>query len=499
MPKASFEKLNQQAEKSAGQVFANPRNAAAGTIRQLDPKIAAERDLDNFMYSIYDWAELNLKTQAEILEKLLDSGFKVNPNYKKVKSVKEALDYFKHWEKNRACLPYDIDGIVLKVNNLAWQEKLGRTAKHVRWAAAYKFPAQQVTTIVEDIDVQVGRTGALTPVAHLQPVSLAGSIVKRATLHNQDEIARLDVRVGDTVVLQKAGDIIPDIVAVLPKLRAGKEKKFKMPSQCPICGSPAIKKQGEVAYYCSNKNCFAQQKEGLAHFVSRTAFNVDGLGPKILDQLQAADLVKDPADIFLLREEDLLPLERFAEKSAENLVEAIETSKKIELAKFIYALGIRHVGEETAVLLAGRFSSLAELKSVGLEDLQNLAGVGPKVGESVVAWFGNKKNLELLDKLAKAGVKIINSAKKISVKFAGKIFVLTGELETMSRDEAKEKIRALGGNVSSSVSQKTDYVVAGADPGSKFNKANELGVKIIEEKAFLEMIGRGQEKVIIKK
>ena len=505
MPKKSFAKLNIEQNKKGGQIFANPRNAAAGTIRQLDPKISASRDLDSFMYSISNYSEFKFKTQAEILEALKELGFKVNTHWQKINNIKEAFNFFKHWQIHRSKLPYEIDGIVIKVNDLKMQEKLGRTAKHVRWASAYKFPAEQVTTVVEDISVQVGRMGTLTPVAHLRATALAGSIVKRATLHNQDEIERLDVRIGDTVVLQKAGDVIPDIVEVLPKLRTGKEKKFTMPDKCPICGSVAIKRPGEVAFYCSNKNCFAQQREGLYHFVSRRAFDIVGLGPKILDHLQAEGLVKDSADIFLLKEEDLRSLERFAEKSANNLIQAIEKSKKIDLAKFIYALGIRHVGEEMSIVLAKQLSSF-NLKFTGdsnfsikklinifdkitVEDLEKMEGVGPKVGQSIVEWFSNKKNITLLMKLEEVGVKVsVSDVSKAQEKLNGLTFVLTGELETMSRDQAKDKIRELGGSVSSSVSKKTDYVVAGENPGSKYDKASELGVKIIDEKEFLKMI-----------
>ena len=489
LPQKSFEKLNQAQQKIGGQIFANPRNAAAGTVRQLDPKIAANRDLDGFMWTIYTYQSLNLKTQEDILVNLGKLGFKVNAHWQKLKNIRETIKYFEHWAENRNKLPYEIDGIVIKVNDLNLQERLGRTAKQARWAAAYKFAPKQVTTIIEDIAVQVGRTGALTPVAHLRPVKLAGSVVKRATLHNQDEIERLDVRIGDTVVLQKAGDVIPDIIKVLKKMRVGKERKFKMPAQCPICGSAVVKKPGEVASYCANKNCFAQELEGLVHFVAKAAFDIAGLGPKILEQLQRTDLIKDAADIFLLKEEDLAPLERFAEKSAENLIKAINQSKKINLSKFIYGLGIRHAGEETAITLAENFGSLEKLQNASVEELRNIEDIGPKVAESIYDWFHHKKNLEFLGKLKKSGLKIINPPKNSPGKLAGKNFVLTGELKEFSRNQAKEKIRQLGGDVSSSVSKKTDYVVAGENPGLKYDKAESLGVKIISEKEFLKIIG----------
>jgi DNA ligase (NAD+) len=391
------------------------------------------------------------------------------------------------------------------------QERLGRTAKIVRWAAAYKFPPEQVTTVVEDIEVQVGRTGVLTPVAHLRPVPLYGSVVKRATLHNLDEVNRLDVRIGDTVVLQKAGDVIPDIVQILPKMRTGREKKFKMPSHCPICGSTVKKKEGEVAYYCTNRNCYAQQIEELIHFVSKSGFDIAGLGPKILEQLQREDLVKSPADLFLLTKDDLEPLERFAEKSAENLVTAIEKSKKIPLAKFINALGIRHVGEETAILLANFIMSFraspAEcgakrgnlvikpihlfkiFEKVSAGELESVREIGEKVAESIKEWFDNKQNRKLIEELNNNGVEIILPVIQVrNQKLNGLTFVLTGELRSFSREEAKEKIRALGGDVSSSVSAKTDYVVLGDHPGSKYDKAKKLGVKIIEEQEFRRII-----------
>ncbi len=488
MPKKSLIKLNEEQQKKGEDLFANPRNAAAGTMRQLDPQVAANRDLDTFMWTIYEPLKYGLKTQHEIMKKMEVLGFKVNPHYQMVKSVSETLKYFKHWQENRQKLSYEIDGIVLKVNDLELQERLGRTAKHVRWAAAYKFPAEQVTTVVENIEVQVGRTGVLTPVAHLRAVALAGSVVKRATLHNLDEVNRLDVRVGDTVILQKAGDVIPDIVQVLPKMRTGKEKKFQMPVLCPVCDSPVKKQADEVAYYCDNKHCYAQQLERLSHFVSKGAYDIVGLGPKIIEQLQKADLVKTPADIFLLTEDDLSPLERFAEKSAQNLVAAIAEKKKIALARFIYALGIRHVGEETAIALAENFLSLKNIQAASLEELQQTEDIGPRVGASIREWFADKHNQKLLEELANNGVKIINPEKKSPGKLKGLTFVLTGEMENYSRDEAKAKIRELGGDVSGSVSKKTSYVVAGDNPGSKYSKAKELGVKIIAETEFRKLI-----------
>ncbi|MFA5124508.1 MAG: NAD-dependent DNA ligase LigA [Patescibacteria group bacterium] len=488
MSKKALAKVNKEQGKKGEAPFANPRNAAAGTVRQLDPQVAADRELDTFMWTIYEPLRYGLKTQGDIMEKMAKLGLKVNPHWKVVKNIGETVKYFQYWHKHREPLPYEIDGIVLKVNDLKLQERLGRTAKLVRWAAAYKFPAEQVTTVVEDIDVQVGRTGVLTPVAHLRPVPLAGTVVKRATLHNADEVRRLDVRIGDTVVLQKAGDIIPDIIQILPKMRSGKEKKFVMPDKCPVCGSSVVKNEGEVAYYCTNKKCYAQQIEELSHFVSRTAFDIIGLGPKILEQLQKADLVKTPADLFKLTEEDLAPLERFAEKSASNLVTAIYKAKDVPLAKFIYALGIRHVGEETAIALAEAFGNIDKLKTATLDDLRQTDDVGPKVALSIKEWFEDKINLKLINDLLDNGVKVNNPEKRLAGRLKGLTFVLTGELDNFSRAEAKEKVRSLGGDVSSSVSKNTDYVVAGENPGSKFGKAQKLGVKIMTERQFLGLI-----------
>jgi DNA ligase (NAD+) len=486
--KETLEKLNREQKRKKEAPFANPRNAAAGTMRQLDPQVASERELDVFMWTIYEPLNFGLKTQEEVMKQMTELGLKVNPHYQKAKNISATLKYFEQWQKQRNKLPYEIDGIVIKVNDLKFQERLGRTAKHVRWAAAYKFPAEQATTVVEAIEVQVGRTGVLTPVAHLRPTALAGSVVKRATLHNQDEIDRLDVRIGDTVILQKAGDIIPDIVEVLPKLRTGKEKKFKIPENCPVCNSPVRRKSGEVAYYCGNKNCYAKQLEQLSHFVSKGGLDIVGLGPKIIEQLQRTDLIKNPADLFLLKEEDLKLLERFAEKSAVNLVRAIEEKKKIPLAKFIYALGIRHVGEETALALTEAYNSLEKIRRASLEDLQQVEDIGPKVAQSVFDWFSDEHNEKLLDEFFANGVKIINPEKKTPGRFKGLTFVLTGELENWSRSEMKNKIREAGGNVSASVSKNTDYVVAGDNPGSKLAKAKELGVKVIDETKFLQLL-----------
>ncbi|MDD5289982.1 MAG: NAD-dependent DNA ligase LigA [Patescibacteria group bacterium] len=505
MPIKSFEKMNELNKKRGEEVFANPRNAAAGTVRQLDPAVAAERDLQAFFYAIYSQQPTinnQQKTQWEVLNYLKELGFRVENHYQKIKGIEAAKDFFEEIKKIRGKLGFEIDGIVIKVNNLDWQERLGRTAKHVRWAAAYKFAAEQATTVVEDILVQVGRTGILTPVAVLTPVVVAGSTVSRATLHNEDEIARLDVRIGDTVILQKAGDVIPDIVEVLPKMRTGKEQKFMMPKRCPVCNSAVERKTGEAGHYCTNKNCFAQNREKLYHFAGRPCFDIEGLGPKIIDQLLDSGLIEDAADIFALQKGDLEPLERFAEKSADNLIQAIDARRQISPARFINALGIRHVGEETALLLTSRISAngarinpnnfISILQGLTVEELSQIEGIGPVVAESIFDYFHNSKNIKFIEKFFKNGVKIENQKPEIrnqkSKEITGKNFVLTGSLSSMSREEAKEKIRLLGGRVSGAVSKETDFVVAGEEPGSKFTKAKELKVKIIDEQDFLKLL-----------
>ena len=489
--------INQQRKKSGQPQFANPRNAAAGTIRQLDPKIVADRQLDCF---VYDWSggkDQPPASQAEELENLKKLGFKVNPYYKVCRNLAEVEVYWRQWQAKRQSQDYWIDGVVVKINSRRQQEILGYVGKAPRWALAYKFPAEEVTTVIEDIQVQVGRLGTLTPVAFLRPVKLAGTTVKRATLHNEDQIERLDARIGDTVVLRKAGDIIPEVVSVLPKLRTGKEKKFVMPSKCPICGS-AIKRQEitekgqnrSVAVFCTNPRCWAQERRRIIHFVSRPAFNVDGLGKKIVEQLMNEGLVKDAADIFSLAKEDLVNLERFAEKSAENLIAAINQAKSVTLARFLYALGIQHVGEGTAIALANQFGSLSKIESASLDQIEAVADIGPVVAKSFYGFFQDKRNIKLLAKLKNQGVKIQSQSVVIAPTgpLSGKKIVVTGTLSSMSRDQAKAAIRKAGGDWVASVSRNTDYLVAGDNPGSKYEKAQEMGVKIISEKDFLQLI-----------
>ena len=515
--KEHLAKINAERKKAGEPEFANSRNAAAGSIRQLDPKITAERKLDSFVYDLDALTPnpLSLRargqeiiefppTQIEELKFLEKLGFKVNKEYWHCQNLDEVQEMYDEWAKKKDKQNYGIDGLVIKVNSKKLQDILGYTGKAPRWALAYKFAPEKATTIVEDITVQVGRTGALTPVAHLRPVSVAGSTVSRATLHNEDEIARLGIKIGDTVVIHKAGDIIPEVVEVLKKMRTGKEKKFAMPEKCPICGSIVERRAGEAATYCTNKKCFAQELERIIHFVSKKGMNIEGLGDKIVEQLLNEGLIKDAADIYYLTAGDLEPLERFAEKKAQNTLESIERSRSVELAKLLYALGIRHVGEETAHLLAQtifnfQFSIfnvgnlIKFFQSMKLEELQKIEGIGEIVGQSVFNWFQDKNNVEFLNRLQSGGVKIINHKSirqlaDINLKLSGKIFVLTGTMVGLTRDEAKDKIRALGGDVSSSVSKNTDYVVAGEEPGSKYDKAKKLGVKIIGEKEFLEII-----------
>lgn len=487
-----FEKINKDREKQGLTLFANPRNAAAGGVRQLDPKLARARKLDCFLYDI-SLGE-NLPTQDDELNRLKTLGFKVNKHPKLCNGVKEVLKFWQDWEKKKDKEDYWIDGVVVKVNSVEQQQKLGYTGKAPRFALALKFAPEQVTTVVEDIEVQVGRTGALTPVAHLKPVKVAGTTVSRATLHNEDEIKRLDVRIGDTVILEKAGDIIPDIIEVLPNLRSGKEKKFSFPKKCPICGSPVERKAGgvskTVAIYCTNKNCYAQKLRTLIHFASKVGVDIEGLGAKVVEQLFQEGLVGDAADFYTLTVGDLIPLERFAEQSAQNLIDAIQNKKQIPLDRFINALGIHHVGEETALALAQNFGSLEKIKNASSEEFERVADIGPVVAQSLATWFGDKNNQALLKKFEKEKVVIqmYNSKKTTSGKLAGKTVVVTGTLKNYSRDDAKAAIRSAGGKVAESVSKKTDYVVVGDSPGSKANKAVELGVKVLDEENFVKLL-----------
>ena len=484
--KKEFEKINQQQIKRSLAPFANPRNLAAGSVRQLDPKITAQRHLDSTCYELI--TALGQKTHQEKHEILEALGFKTNNKYSKYcRNLNEVFDFYKTTQKLRERFPYEIDGITVIVNDNEIFKKLGVVGKAPRAAIAYKFPLKQTTTIVEAIRLQVGRTGALTPVAYLKPVEIGGVTVSRATLHNEEEIKKLGVKIGDTVIVGRAGDVIPDVVRVLPELRTGQEQDFHFPKACPVCKTKLSKSAAEAVWRCPNPECFARQREYFCHFVK--VFDIIGLGPKIIDKLIDAGLVSDPADLFKLKEGDILPLERLAEKSAKNLIEAVQSKRKISLSKFIYALGIRNVGEETAQDLAEHFGSMEKLKMASLEELQKIRDIGPVVARSISNWFQEKRNLEFLEKLRKSGLEVESQKPETkSQKLRGLTFVLTGGLETMTRERAKEKIRLLGGEISGEVSKKTDYVICGKEPGSKYEKAKQLGIKIFNEQKFLKLI-----------
>lgn len=489
MPKTVFDRLNNERAKHGEELFANPRNVAAGSIRQLDPNITRSRGLDNFVYDIATLSGAKLpETQEGELELLRELGFNVNPHYEKSLDVEGVIKYWQRWQKKKDKENYLIDGVVVKVDERKSQEKLGYTGKAPRFGIAFKFPAEQVTTVVEDITLQIGRTGVLTPVAVLRPVLVAGSTVSRATLHNEDEIRRKDIRIGDTVVLQKAGDVIPEVVRVVEELRTGKEKLFKFPTHFPLCGGDGRVERipGQAAYRCVSKNSYEQQKRKLSHFTSRNVFDIDGLGPKIIEQLMEAEIISDFADIFTIRKGDLETLERFGEKSIENLLQAIEKSRSVTLARFIAGLSIPQVGEETSRLIAKEFGVAEKFAKASFAELQAIEGVGPIVAEAIVEWFKDKENKKLFDRL----LKLVDIQKEVqaSSKLAGKTFVLTGTLETISREEAKQRVRALGGEVKESVSKNTTSVVVGENPGDKFDKAQALGIKVLNEQEFLELL-----------
>ena len=494
--KKDFLKINKMREKAGLPVYANPRNVAAGSIRQLDPKITAQRNLTFFAYDLI--SNLGQTTHQEEHKILKDLGFKTNPYSRFCKDLKEVFEFREQWKKNREKLEYEIDGIVAIVNQNKIFQKLGVVGKAPRGAIAYKFPLKEAETIVEDIKIQVGRTGAVTPVACLKPVKVGGVTISRATLHNEDEIKRLGVKIGDTVIVGRAGDVIPEVVKVLKELRTGKEKIFRMPELCPYCQTKLVKPEGEVIRRCPNSKCQARQRRYLYHFVSKGAFDIEGLGPRIIDQLFEKNLISDPADIFQLKEGDLIPLEGFAEKAAENLISAIKAKKEIDFARFIYALGLKEVGEETSALLAQKLKFKSEklkieelteaFQKLSLEDLQSIKDIGPVAAQSIYDWFRQKQNIMFLEKLGKVGITIKNyQLSTTNYKLSGKTFVLTGSLTNLTREEAKEKIRNLGGKVSEAVSKKTDFVVVGREPGAKLEQAKKMGVKIISDKEFLKM------------
>ena len=495
MPLSQFKKINQEQEKKGEELYANPRNITAGTIRQLDSSIVAKRQPSTFIYDIAQLENDPTETQDEELKMLQKLGFKVNPHHIHAKSMDDVIAFWEKWQKAKEKEDYLIDGVVIKVNEKEYQEILGYTGKAPRWGIAFKFPAEQVTTVLEDIVLQVGRTGVVTPVAHLKPVLVAGSTVSRATLHNEDEVRRLGLKIGDTVILQKAGDVIPDIVKVLTELRTGKEKEWKMPKECPECGAPLARRtigskgtESSAAYYCNNPRCPAKDRRTFYYFTSKAAFDIEHLGPKNLDVLLDEGLITIPADIFTLERGDLLALPRFAEKSVDNLLEAIEKARTVSLERFIVALSIPNVGEETAIDFAEYFGAFQKFRAASHSELSSIEGVGPIVAESVVEWFKDSHHAHKVDELLKQ-VKIQNPAPKtMSAKVAGKIFVLTGTLPTLSRHEAKEMIRKAGGKTASSVSKKTDYVLLGENAGSKLDEAQKLGVPTISEAEFLKLL-----------
>ncbi|MCB7155886.1 NAD-dependent DNA ligase LigA [Bacillus stercoris] len=492
MPKRSFEALNEERIKNEEEPFANPRNAAAGSLRQLDPKIAAKRNLDIFVYSIAELDEMGVETQSQGLDFLDELGFKTNQERKKCGDIEEVITLIDELQAKRADLPYEIDGIVIKVDSLDQQEELGFTAKSPRWAIAYKFPAEEVVTKLLDIELNVGRTGVITPTAILEPVKVAGTTVSRASLHNEDLIKEKDIRILDKVVIKKAGDIIPEVVNVLVEQRTGEEKEFSMPTECPECGSELVRIEGEVALRCINPECPAQIREGLIHFVSRNAMNIDGLGERVITQLFEENLVRNVADLYKLTKEQVIQLERMGEKSTENLISSIQKSKENSLERLLFGLGIRFIGSKAAKTLAMQFESLDNLKKASKDELLAVDEIGEKMADAVITYFHKEEMLELLNELQELGVNTLyKGPKKVKAEdsdsyFAGKTIVLTGKLEELSRNEAKAQIEALGGKLTGSVSKNTDLVIAGEAAGSKLTKAQELNIEVWNEEQLME-------------
>ncbi|WP_036123461.1 NAD-dependent DNA ligase LigA [Lysinibacillus sphaericus] len=494
MPKKSFEKLNTHRADNGEELFANPRNAAAGSLRQLDPKIAASRQLSTFIYAIGGDGELyGIDGHAEMLDYLEGLGFPSNKERQRCSTIEEVMAFIEHWTENRPSLAYEIDGIVIKVDRYAQQDELGYTAKSPRWAIAYKFPAEEVVTTLLTIDLTVGRTGVVTPTAILTPVQVAGTTVQRASLHNEDLIREKDIRLGDTVIIRKAGDIIPQVVGVLIEQRPEDSVPFVMPKNCPVCDSELIRIEGEVALRCVNPACFAQIAESIKYFVSRNAMNIDGLGDKVVEQLLRADLIHDVSDLYHLTVEQLVELERMGEKSATNLVNAIQASKENSMERLLIGLGIRHVGEKAAKIVSEQFGSMEAVMAATEEQLVAIYEIGDKMASSLVEYFSNEDARAVIERLAEAGVNMTYKGKKVEVAigdspFAGKTIVLTGKLEQLTRNEAKAKIEELGGTVTGSVSKKTDLVIAGADAGSKLTKAEQLGIEVWNEDNLIEQL-----------
>ncbi|MCP1356246.1 NAD-dependent DNA ligase LigA [Aneurinibacillus migulanus] len=493
MPRRAFERLNRERTEREEPLFANPRNAAAGSLRQLDPKIAASRSLDIFLYSMVGEDVLPVDTHSGALSMLDELGFKVNPERRICDGIDEVISFIEDWQERRSELAYDIDGIVVKVDRLAYQEELGFTAKTPRWAIAYKFPAEEAVTVLRDIEVTVGRTGAVTPTAILDPVSLAGTTVQRASLHNEDIIREKGIMIGDHVVVKKAGDIIPEVVAVKTDMRTGDEQPYHMPTHCPACASELVRLDEEVALRCINPQCSAQIREGIIHFVSRNAMNIDGVGEKVVIQLYEHELIRSVADLYYLNREVLLELDRMGEKSVDNMLKAIETSKNNSLERLLFGLGIRFVGEKAARLLAQQFGTMEKLQQATEEEIISIHEIGVKIAESVVKYFEKPEVTETINRLREAGVNMEYKGLRpeeveTDSPFSGKTVVLTGTLEQVTRKEAQQLIEVHGGKVSGSVSKKTDLVVAGEAAGSKLAKANELGIQVIDEATFLEWV-----------
>lgn len=489
--KENFEKINEQQEENGLQLFANPRNLAAGTLRQLDSKLTAKRPLDIFIFNLEYMQNEKFKTHSQSLEYLSNLGFKVSPNFKICKTIEDVIEHIEYWTINRSDLSFEIDGMVIKVNDLEEREQMGYTAKSPRWAIAYKFPAEQKKTKLKDIIVEVGRTGTITPTAILEPVRLAGTVVARATLHNEDYINEKDIRIGDTVLVQKAGDIIPQVVEVIKEDRTGDEIKFNMPEKCPVCHEPTVRLEGEAAVKCINMSCPAQIRRGIIHFASRDAMNIDGLGESIISLLLDNKIIKDIADLYYIKKEDIVNLERLGEKSATNLINAIEKSKNNDLYRLINGLGIKYIGVKGAKVLAKSFKSLDDIINSSIEELTNLEEFGEVMADSVVEFFNEDKNIVVINKLKEVGVNTLSSNSEdngLANIFDKMKIVLTGTLPTLKRNDAKELIEARGGKATSSVSKSTTFVLAGEEAGSKLTKANELGVTVIDEAKFLELL-----------
>jgi DNA ligase (NAD+) len=491
-----FRRLNSRREENGEPLFANPRNAAAGSLRQLDSRITRRRPLDIYCYALGECEGASFATHWEFLEALRQWGFQTNENIRRAPDAGACGDYYRDIMERRSALPYEIDGVVLKVNSLELQDRLGSISRSPRWALACKFPATQETTVVKKIEVSVGRTGALTPIALLEPVHVGGVVVSRASLHNIDEIRKKDVREGDTVIVQRAGDVIPEIVKVIETKRQPDAKEFLMPESCPVCGAAVVRLEGESAFRCIDIACPAQVKENIRHFASRGAMDIEGLGEKLTSALVDGGLIKDPADLFYLKKEDLVPMERMAEKSASNLMAAIENSKRPPLEKFLFALGIRNAGEHVARLLVKRYGSLDAVAAASEEELGGIEGIGPVIARSISGFFREPRNAEVIEKLRRAGVAPVEREPGAEAAMAesalrGRKFVFTGKLETLKREQAREIVESLGGEFTDSVTKKTNFVVAGEDAGSKLEKARSLGITVLTEKEFLEMAGRG--------